>query len=216
MNKPRSRRTGRLGLLAAGSLLVAALGLAFVFRGRLLTAAAETLVVDDPLRPADVIFVLNGDYNTRPFRAAELYRQGLAPRILIARSEVQPAEKLGLAPNETDIAVAVMIKLGVPAQAITVLPVPGGVTSTFDEAAQLRSYLQATKLRRVLLVTSAFHTRRARWVIEKELAGVPLELEVCAVPYDGFDATNWWRSENGLITFNNEYIKLFYYYWKYR
>jgi uncharacterized SAM-binding protein YcdF (DUF218 family) len=203
-------------LLITGAALIVAVGLALVFRARLLTAAADYLIVDDPLQPADVIFVLNGDYNTRPFQAAELYYQGLAPLILIARAESQPAEKLGLVQNETDISVAVMEKLGVPADRIVVLPVPGGVTSTFDEAGQLRQYVEENGIRRVLLVTSAFHTRRARWVIEKELAGLPVSLEVTAVPYAGFDATNWWRNENGLITLNNEYIKLFYYYWKYR
>ena len=204
------------GLLAAGILLALLLGLVVTFRARLLTAAANYLIVDDPLQPADVIFVLNGDYNTRPFRAAELYHQGLAPLILMARAEGQPAERLGLVQNETDISVAVMEKLGVPADRIVVLPVKGGVTSTFDEASQLRQYVERTGIQRVLLLTSAFHTRRARWVIEKELSGLPMKLEVSAVPYDGFDATNWWQNENGLIAVNNEYIKLFYYYWKYR
>jgi len=210
------KRGRRYGFLAAGILLVLGISLAVVLRAKLLTAAADYLVVDDPLQPADVIFVLNGDYNTRPFRAAELYRQGLAPLILMARAESQPAEKLGLIENDTDISVGVMEKLGVPADRILVLPVPGGVTSTFDEAGQLRRYVEKNGIHQVLLVTSAFHTRRARWVIDKELAGLPVKLEVCAVPYDGFDDTNWWQSENGLIALNNEYVKLFYYYWKYR
>jgi uncharacterized SAM-binding protein YcdF (DUF218 family) len=206
----------RRGLLVAGLLFGLLLVLACLTRARLLTGAADYLIVDDPLQPADVIFVLNGDYNTRPFRAAELYRQGLAPLIVMARAESQPAEELGLVQNDTDISVAVMEKLGVPADRIVVLPVPGGVTSTFDEADRLRQYVAENGVRRVLVVTSAFHTRRARWVIARELAGLPVALEVTAVPYPGFDATDWWQNENGLITLDNEYIKLFYYYWKYR
>jgi uncharacterized SAM-binding protein YcdF (DUF218 family) len=211
----RRRRTA-WGLPVTAGLLVLLVGLAFIFRARLLTAAAEYLVVDDSPRPAEILFLLNGDYNTRPFQAARLYQQGLAPRIVIARVEGQPADVLGLVQNETSISVAVMEKLGVPADKILILEVPGGVTSTYDEAVVLRDYVRQNSIHSVLLVTSAFHTRRARWIVTRELAGLPVTLEVSAVPYGGFDATNWWRSENGLIALNNEYIKLFYYFWKYR
>jgi len=215
---PASPRKKRLlwGLLVTGAVLLLLVGLAYAFRAQVLTGAAGFLVVDDPLQPADLIFVLNGDYNTRPFRAGELYQQGLAPVIVIAQAESTPAEKLGLVRNDTDISVEVLEKLGVPPGKIVVLPVPGGVTSTFDEAIALRQYLEANDLHSLILVTSAFHTRRARWVVEKELAGLPVRLSVAAAPYEGFDETNWWKSENGLITLNNEYIKLFYYFWKYR
>ena len=105
--------------------------------------------------------------------------------IVIARSESTPTVDLGLVPNDTDISVAVMEKLGVPADKVTILPFPGGVTSTFDEASAV-------------------------------LAGLPVTLEMVAVPYAGFDQTNWWKNETGLITLNNEYIKWFYYLFKYR
>ena len=145
-----------------------------------------------------------------------MYKQGLAPVILIARSENTPTVDLGLVPNDTDLSVGVMEKLGVPAEKIIVLPFPGGVTSTFDEASALKQYVETHQAYRIILVTSAFHTRRARWTFEKVLAGLPVTLEMVAVPYDGFDQTNWWKNETGLITLNNEYIKLFYYLFKYR
>ena len=135
--------------------------------------------------------------------------------IVIARSESTPTVDLGLVPNDTDISVAVMEKLGVPADKIIVLPFPGGVTSTFDEASAVRQYVEAHQTHRIILVTSAFHTRRARWTFEKVLAGLPVSLEMVAVPYAGFDQTNWWKNETGLITLNNEYIKWFYYLFKY-
>jgi uncharacterized SAM-binding protein YcdF (DUF218 family) len=190
--------------------------LAFAFRSQILTGVADYLIVSDKLQPADVIVLLNSDVNTRPFRVSELYKQGLAPLILIARSESTPTVDLGLVPNDTDISVAVMEKLGVPADKIIILPFPGGVTSTFDEANAVRQYVTAHQTRRIILVTSAFHTRRARWTFEKTLAGLPVNLEMVAVPYAGFDQTNWWKNETGLITLNNEYIKWFYYLFKYR
>jgi hypothetical protein len=37
-----------------------------------------------------------------------------------------------------------------------------------------------------------------------------------AVPESTFDRASWWKNESGLITLNNEYLKLVYYYFKYR
>jgi len=203
-------------VLLAGIVLVLLIALAYAFRSQILTGMADLLVVNDPLQPADMIFVLNGDYNTRPFRASELYEQGLAPVIVIAKAEMLPAEKLGLAPNDTDVSINVMKKLGVPPEKIVVLPVEGGTTSTFDEAIALRQYIESHNIRSLILLTSAFHTRRAKWIFDRELAGLPVRLEVAAVPHYGFDESNWWQSEDGLITLNNETIKLAYYFLKYR
>jgi len=203
-------------VLLAGIVLVLLIALAYAFRSQILTGMADLLVVNDPLQPADMIFVLNGDYNTRPFRASELYEQGLAPVIVIAKAEMLPAEKLGLAPNDTDVSINVMKKLGVPPEKIVVLPVEGGTTSTFDEAIALRQYIESHNIRSLILLTSAFHTRRAKWIFDRELAGLPVRTEVAAVPHYGFDESNWWQSEDGLITLNNETIKLAYYFLKYR
>ena len=202
--------------LAAVTLLLLLVILAFAFRSQILTGIAGYLVIDDKLQPADVIFLLNGDFNTRPFKAAELYKQGLAPVIVIARAENTPVVDLGLLPNETDISVGVMEKLGVPAGKIIVLPIPQGVTSTFDEAETLKQYIEGHQVQRIILVTSAFHTRRARWIFNKTLSGLPVKLEMAAVPYADFNQTNWWKNETGLITLGNEYVKLVYYNFKYR
>ena len=203
-------------ILLASIVLVLLIALAYAFRSQILTDIADLLVVNDPLQPADIIFVLNGDYNTRPFRASELYEQGLAPVIVIARSEMLPAEELGLAPNDTDVSIGVMKALGVPPEKIVVLPVEGGTTSTFDEAIALRQYIESHNVHSLILLTSAFHTRRAKWIFDRELSGLPVRLEVAAVPHYGFDESDWWQSEDGLITLNNEYIKLVYYFVKYR
>jgi uncharacterized SAM-binding protein YcdF (DUF218 family) len=203
-------------ILAAGLILLLLVILTFAFRARILTGIADYLIVDDRLQPADVIFLLNGDADTRPFRAVELYEQGLAPVVAIARAENTPVVDLGLVPNDTDISLGVMKKLGIPADKILVLPVPGGVTSTFDEASALRQYVETNQVHKIILVTSAFHTRRSKWIFERALAGLSFTLEMAAVPYARFDQTNWWKNEAGLITLNNEYIKLVYYLFKYR
>jgi uncharacterized SAM-binding protein YcdF (DUF218 family) len=203
-------------VLIASSLILLLAVLAFAFRSQILTSIADYLIINDRLQPAEAIFLLNSDFDTRPFHAAELFKQGLAPVVVIARAKNTPVVNLGLVPNDTDISVGVMEKLGVPPERITVLPFPGGTNSTFDEAAAFKQYAEKNHVQRIILVTSAFHTRRARWIFEKTLAGLSVSIEMAAVPYADFDQTNWWKNETGLITLNNEYVKLVYYYFKYR
>ena len=212
---PNRKQTLRNILVAAAVLLLLII-LAFAFHAQILTGIADYLIINDELQPADVIFLLSSDVNTRPFRVAELYKQGLAPVIVICRAEDTPVVELGLVPNDTDIAVGVMEKLGVPPEKIIILTIPGGVTSTFDEAAAFRQYAEGNQVRRIILVTSAFHTRRARWIVDKALSGLPITLETAAVPYADYNQTTWWQNETGLITLNNEYIKLIFYLFKYR
>ena len=201
----------RLLLLTCVTLLLFGL-LAYIFRFQILTGLADFLTVEDKLQPADVIFVLNGDVHTRPFRAVELFKQGLAPQIAIAKEEDMPDVELGISPNGTDVAIGIMKKLGVPDENIVVLAPDEDATSTRDEAKTLRDYVDENDIRRVILVTSAFHTRRAQWIFEKELSGSGAILEVAAAPHWKFDETNWWTREKGLITFFEEYLKLLYYF----
>jgi uncharacterized SAM-binding protein YcdF (DUF218 family) len=213
-HEPRRRRwPWTLVVLLALALLLTA---AYVFRTPILTGAARLLIVNDPPAQADIIFLLNGDFNTRPFRAAELYKQGAAPLVVIARCEDYPAVRAGVIPNDTDVSLAILKKQGVPAAKIVVLPFPGGVTSTFDEARALAQYASEEGLQRVVIVTSEFHSRRSRWIFERELAGLGVSLSMSAVPNGSYSAGNWWQNEDGLIALNNEYIKLFFYFVKYR
>lgn len=214
MRLPSQNRLLKCVLLPSVALLLTGL-LAYAFRVQLLTDMARLLIVTDPLQPADIIFVLNGDVNTRPFLAAELFKQGLAGQIVIPREENSPAVETGLYPNGTDVSVQVMQNLGVPTGNITVIPVAGGVTSTRDEALILRHYVDQYSLQRIIVVTNAFHTRRAQWIIEKALAGSDATLAMAAAPHWQFDETNWWQDERGLLTLANEYIKLVYYFVKY-
>ena len=199
-----------LFVLLAGLLL-------YSVRGPILRRVGGYLVnTDTTLNRADVIFVLNGDYNTRPFYAVDLYDQRKAPRIAIAQAESSPAEQLGLVQNVTDIAVKVMESEGVPADDIYILSKNQPVTSTFDEVAAIHQYLIDNNYDSVILVTSQMHTRRARWILEKELEGSSISIQVAGSPHPTFDASNWWTVEDGLIFVNNEYIKLIFYWIKYR
>ncbi len=116
-----------IGLVLAGLLV-------YIFRFQILTVLATQLIVDDQLEPADIIFVLAGEISSGPFHAAELFKQGLAPDIVMAREADWPPVELGLYPRRTDVATEILKKLGVPAENITVIAGEGGTTGTRDES----------------------------------------------------------------------------------
>ncbi|MCB0168668.1 MAG: YdcF family protein [Anaerolineae bacterium] len=176
-----------------------------------MTSLARVLIVDDALQPAEMIYILNGEVNTRPFHAARLFEAGLAPQIVIPREEMGPASEIGLYPNGTDVSNEVLVNLGVPQDRITIIEVEGGVTSTRDEAQVLLDYVKKHDIQNVIVVTSAFHTRRSRWIFRKILAGTNVHIQMSAAPQWKFDETNWWRNENGLLMLANEYLKFGYY-----
>jgi uncharacterized SAM-binding protein YcdF (DUF218 family) len=202
------RRIG-WGLIA---LVFLAAGL-YVARVPLLRWAADVWIVEDRLERADAILVLGGGLETRPFEAARLYREGLAPRVLVTDVSSGPTTLLGLKPAETDVTRRLLLKEGVPESAIETIG--HQVTSTREEALALREALAQTPSRRVIIVTEIFHTRRTRWVFRKVLKGQPVRLQIAPVRPLRYSARDWWRHEEGLIDFETELIKLAYYWLKY-
>ena len=189
--------------------------LVYVFRVRLLMAMGDFLVIHDRLEPADIVFLLNGDTTTRPNYAASLIRQGLAPKVVIARMEDSENVRLGAYANPTDTVIGVLKKLGLAESQILELDPPGGVNHTVDEAQALRAYYREHPLHKVILVTSDLHSRRARYTFRRVLAGSGVKLIMAPIPDLKYGAHNWWRLEDGVIGFQNEYLKLMFYYLKY-
>jgi uncharacterized SAM-binding protein YcdF (DUF218 family) len=202
----RARLPRRAGAALLALLLLALA--AYALRAPLLTGVARLLTVRDPVSRADLVLVLGGEINTRPFHAAGLYRRGVAPRVVLVRERSGPAVREGLYPNRTDVAVRILRRGGVPAGAIVVLEPPGGASSTGEEARALHGYLRSSGARRVVVVTNPYHSRRARLVLRRATRGLPAEILMAPAPAFGFGETDWWRSEDGLLAYFGEFVKL--------
>ena len=148
-------------MFVAGALS-AMLVLAWTARSSLLTAAANICIVDDAFQEANAIVVLVGGLDTRPFAAAELFRRGLAPRILVSDTKTSPAERHGILPREVDLARTSLAKLGVPAGAVAVLGEE--VSNTYEEARALGAWARSAGAKRVIVPTEIFVTHRTRWI----------------------------------------------------
>jgi uncharacterized SAM-binding protein YcdF (DUF218 family) len=207
-------RLKRFAFQAAVTCLVAFLlaAVAWHYRVPLFTSLARAWEVNEKPMESDAIIVLGGGLNTRPFEAVRLYNQHLAPRILIAEVRPSPVSDLGVAPRETDYSRQVLIKLGVPAEAITTFG--HDVTSTFDEATALHDWLLAQSATRVIIPTDFTHTRRVAWLMKHSLPP-GTKVYTVSTPSLTYDQTNWWQREDGVIALQNEVIKNIYYRLKY-
>ncbi len=183
----------------------------FVFRSPLLRFAANVWLVNDAPAKADAIVLLGGGIDFRPYGAAQLYRQGLAQRILIMNSEIKSTDRDELTIPWQEMAQRVLRRHGVPASAIEVAGT--NLTSTFEEACTVRDWCQRSHARVLLIPNGPFNARRAKWVFQKVLRRSGVEVRVLAMPSDHF--SDWWRHEDSLIDFNNEVVKFAMYLWKY-
>ena len=183
------------------------------FRAPLLTAIANAWIVNDEPSHCDAIVVLGGGMQTRPFEAARLYRNGYAPRVLVASPEQKPTDKLGITASDTEITRQILLEQDVPAQSI--VPFGNEVSSTFEEALALRNWVGKTGAKKIIIVSDPFHTRRVQWLFRKELGSTGAQVLTVAAPPLKYDASNWWRTEQGLIEFQNELIKYAFYHLKY-
>ena len=196
----------RRWLIAAAALL-AALVLA---SPQLLPAMGRFLVVGDPPEKADAIVVLAGSYPDRVLEAVDLYRRGLAPRIILCREPdtagFRRLAELGVTvPRPSDLNRAVAEQLGVPAGAIDVLEQAGD--STYSEARSVIDEALRRGYRSILLVTSKYHTRRAA-SIYRTLADDHLRIIVVPASNDDFQSDRWWRDRISTRRLVIEYQKL--------
>lgn len=185
------RFLSRLAALAALLLLIAALAA---------PRLGAWLMVEDPLQKADAIFVLGGTMFQRPLEAVDLYHEGWAPRMLLMRQIADDGEielrRRGVPfQREIDVQVDVLTRLGVPRSAIQILDEQN---STRDEADALLAVVAANRWSRVIVVTSKQHTRRARLVMNRRLAGTGSQAIVRASRYDRADVDGWWRNRSTL------------------
>jgi uncharacterized SAM-binding protein YcdF (DUF218 family) len=200
-------------LKAAFILLVPALGLLplVVPPETVLPSLGSFLVVRDPPERADLIYLFGGNYSVRAPMAARLFRERWAPQIVLSREPEDvrsPSEPRG---NFTDVTVDILRSEGVPADRILQLQPAGGVSSTADEARALRAFLQIHGVRRILVVTSNFHSRRALLALRRSL-GSFIEIRMTPADDPTFTPRNWWRDAPGKIHCEEEYTRLVYYF----
>ena len=191
MASPRSRLLGCASVALLVVAAVAAHPFLFPELGRLLVNAEQP-------EKADIAVVLAGDgYGHRITRAAELVRQDFVPRVLVSG----PPGNYGF--NEAELAIPFIVKQGNPEKWF--IPFPVGADSTREEAQAIVPELKKRGVRKFLVVTSDYHTRRARRIFGRYASD--LDFRVVAARDEFFRADDWWRTRQGQKVFALEVMK---------
>jgi uncharacterized SAM-binding protein YcdF (DUF218 family) len=180
---------------------------------------ARFLITEAPLEKADVIVVLGGsaNYQERAREAARLLLDGRSQRILITNDNMRgpwsQAEQRNPFFNERTR--EEITSAGVPAEKVELLTQP--VSSTYEEAQLVRQYASDRGLQSVLIVTSAYHSRRALWTFSRVFRDTPVRVGLIRVnPGDETPPpATWWLTARGWRWVPTEYVKMIYYVVKY-
>jgi uncharacterized SAM-binding protein YcdF (DUF218 family) len=178
--------------------------------------AAEALIVNAEPTRADALVVLAGSstYIERTHQAAQLFKEGRAPKVILTNDNQESSWSAEMQTNPLYVQRAASeLKLcGVPEEEIEI--VPETVSSTREEAARVREYAASSGLHSILVVTSAYQLRRARWTFNQVFAGSGVSISFSGVPPG--DQTprplTWWLHRRGWRMVAGEYVKLAYYF----
>lgn len=214
----RPKRTRRRALLLAAALAVA-WPLAAWAAALLLVVGSGGAEEFEPGYRVDALVVLGGSatYVERTHLAARLFREGRAPVVVLTddrrRGPWSSAEQRN--PFFVERAAEELRREGVPAERVEVLP--SAVASTHDEAVLARDEARRRGWRAVVVVTSAYHSRRARWTFRRVFEGTGVSVRVASAE-TGWQTPRpyaWWLSARGWRTVAGEYPKLAYYWLNY-
>jgi hypothetical protein len=152
-----------------------------------LVAVGHSLRVEDPLERADAIVAISGDAGPRVRAAVTLWMRGYGEFLVFAGGSLDPSS-----PSSGELMKRQAIALGVPEDAILVEP----ESKTTDEnAVRVALLMREAGLESAILVTSAFHQRRAalHFAREFDLHGLTFRNRPADDP--AWDPTLWWTDQ---------------------
>ncbi len=187
----KAERGGILFKLAVLMFLAALCGAIYLLRHPILRFAGNSWVTEDPLERADALLVLSDDnFNgDRAARAAQLFQQAMAPVVVASGRRLRSYAGIGEL-MEHDLEAH-----GVPKGAILVFA--HTAESTREEAEQLRGLASERGWRRVIVVTSNVHARRARYIYRRVFPP-QVDVRVGAAADKTFDPDSWWENRTGV------------------
>ena len=134
-------------------------------------------------------------YADRATRAAEVYRQDLAPVVVASGRRLRPYA------NIAEFMTHDLIERGVPKDRI--IPFPQDADCTKDEAEALHKLVQDKNWKRLIIVTSNYHTRRARYIVGKVFDD-GITVRVASARDGDFDPANWYEHRRAVKRFAHE------------
>ena len=175
------------------------------------------LLVPDRLEKADCIVLLQADPFLRVAKAAELYEQGYAPKIVFAPSPDREEAFLDYYKFEIrifDIPILsnpefmkrAFLHFGKDETGIEMTQ--DTATSTFDEAVAAKRWMLEKGYRSMLLVSSGYHMRRALMIFRLVFKGTGIRISTVTASNPLQDPPHWWRHERDVKAIFLEYASI--------
>jgi uncharacterized SAM-binding protein YcdF (DUF218 family) len=178
----RAGRRRRHFRVAAGLALVVGLAMAA-------PRAGTALIVTRTVAAPDAILVLASHEWERLPEAAEQSRQAPAAAVLLTVPRVITDRNCHRCAERGDW----LVTLGVDSRRLTLLP--RSVTNTRDEALAALAFCRQQQIRRLLIVTSPYHTRRTLATFDHVFEGSGVQVGVAgSSAHSPARAERWWAA----------------------
>ena len=191
-------------------VLIVSLIILFLTANIWLTAMAGFLEVSDPLEKADAILVLGGGGGDRISEAAELYKRGFSGYLIISAGPLYAGVRVREIGAEVEARDAVY--LGVPAEHIYL---EKEALSTFENATLTLPLIKKHGFKKIIVVTSPYHTRRASLVFKKRYRKEGIKVIIHPAPhskYAKYSKITWWTRHEDTQIVISEWMSLIYYF----
>lgn len=200
-------RGGIIAKLIALIVIVVLIGLLYLARAPLLRLAGNYWIESDVPANVDAIVILSDDnFNAdRATRAADLYHDGWAPRVVASGRRLRPYISIA------DLMEHDLESRGVPKQAV--IPFAHDAGNTLEELRGIREFVQQHGWKRIMIVTSNYHTRRTRYLCE-HVFPADVHVLVVAAPDHDYDPDSWWKTRKGLKIYFHEFVGMFVAIWE--
>jgi uncharacterized SAM-binding protein YcdF (DUF218 family) len=181
----------------------------YLIRHPLLRLAGSVWVVDQSPQTSDAIVILGDDnYNgDRATRAAELFKAGWAPRVVASGRYLRPYASVA------ELEAHDLSDRGVPTTAVVRLA--HRAADTREECVEISRLLSSHGWKRVLLVTSNYHTRHSRYICARLFPSGTV-LQVVAARDSEYDPEKWWWNRAGVKIFFHESVGMLVALWEMR
>ncbi len=201
-------------LIIATVTFVILLILPFITYRFWLPEVAKYLIVQDELGPADVIVVLSGN-GSRYRYAAKLFKEGYAKYVLLDYNEEDTFNVIGVKFDPQKMIKDFAVSNGIPAERILT---EGRCTSTYEDILYAKENILKNQFKSAIIVSNNFHMRRVYLTFQKIFKEDNVKAIFIPVPMEisGINPDIWWTNEDDFLKVINEYIKLFFYCFKYR
>lgn len=148
-----------------------------------------------------IVAISGGDTEARTMEAVRLYQEGWAPRLIFSGAAL---DKSG--PSNAQVMRKMAVKAGVPPDVIAIDEASANTRQNADQAAD---FIEAFGHKRIILVTSPYHQRRAFIEFDSRLSDDVTILNHPA-PDQRWSRQRWWKSPFGWYVTASEIPKIIY------